>query len=32
MEIFTAWVTQMFMIQKIGYTVATAFVTMMVEV
>ncbi len=32
MEIFTAWVTTMFTIRKIDYTVAMAFVTIMVEV
>ncbi len=32
MKNFTVWVTQMFTIRKIGYTVAMAFVTIMVEV
>ncbi len=31
MEIFTAWVTQIFTIHEIGYTVAMAFVAIMVE-
>jgi hypothetical protein len=32
MEVFTAWMMQMFMICEIGYTVAMAFGTIMVEV
>jgi hypothetical protein len=31
MEFFTVWVTQIFTIRKISYTVAMAFVTIIVE-